>query len=145
MKLLLKPLPLFFALLLVAELQLGEPVRADELSLSAADLGEPSRPLQIAGLANYHDGSFIGPVVGSYYGDVQVKVTVSGGRIVGVAALQFPAERNTSRRINAVALPRLESEVIRAQSARINAVTGATVTSDAYLKSLASALRQASA
>jgi uncharacterized protein with FMN-binding domain len=57
--------------------------------------------------------------------------------------LQYPADRSTSRYINAQALPVLDSEVVSAQSALVDIVSGATLTSDAYLRSLNSALRQA--
>jgi uncharacterized protein with FMN-binding domain len=73
---------------------------------------------------------------------VQVQADVQGGRLVAVKVLQFPSDRRTSRSINAHALPRLESEVISAQGTRVDGVSGATLTSDAYLRSMSAALRQ---
>jgi uncharacterized protein with FMN-binding domain len=64
---------------------------------------------------------------------------------VSVDVLQYPADRRTSRSINAQALPMLESEVVRAQSDRVNIISGATLTSAAYLRSLNGALGQAGA
>ena len=52
----------------------------------------------------------------------------------------YPADRRASQRINGRALPMLESEVISAQSARVNIISGATLTSEAYLRSLNAAL-----
>jgi uncharacterized protein with FMN-binding domain len=91
----------------------------------------------------YTDGVFVGPTTDAYYGPMQVQVTVKGGRIVAVEALQYPDHRSTSRAINDEALPILQQEVIAAQYTRINAVSGATLTSRAYLQSAAAALRQA--
>jgi uncharacterized protein with FMN-binding domain len=103
-------------------------------------------PVQLAGrLHHYQDGAYVGPVVDAYYGLVQVRANVQGGRIVSVDVLKYPSDRRTSRSINAQALPVLESEVIGAQSAAVDTVSGATLTSRAYLRSINAALRQAGA
>src|SRR5450631_435703 len=73
----------------------------------------------------------------------KVQVTVQGGRVVAVDVPVYPADRRASQRINSRALPMLESEVISAQSARVNIISGATLTSDAYLRSLNAALGNA--
>jgi uncharacterized protein with FMN-binding domain len=91
----------------------------------------------------YRDGSFTGSAYNTYYGPVQVQVTIQGGRVVAVDVPQYPADRRASQRINSRALPMLESEVISAQSARVNIISGATLTSEAYLRSLDSALGNA--
>jgi uncharacterized protein with FMN-binding domain len=72
-----------------------------------------------------------------------VQANISGSCIRSVDVLQYPADRRTSRSINDQALPRLHSEVIRAQSGRIDIVSGATLTSRAYIGSLRDALAQA--
>jgi uncharacterized protein with FMN-binding domain len=100
-------------------------------------------PVQLAANGRYRDGSFTGPAYDTYYGPVQVQVIVQGGRVVAVDVPQYPADRRASQRINSRALPMLESEVISAQSARVNIISGATLTSDAYLRSLNSALGNA--
>ena len=74
---------------------------------------------------------------------MQVQANIQNGRLASVEVLQYPADRRTSRRINDDALPMLESEVISAQSARVDIISGATLTSRAYLRSLNSALGQA--
>ena len=91
----------------------------------------------------YRDGSFIGPVYDAYYGLVQVQANVQGGSLVSIEVLQYPAHRSTSRAINNHALPMLESEVIRAQSIHVDIISGATLTSEAYLRSLKGALAEA--
>lgn len=139
-----KHLPILLALLVIGELRALDHASAAEFPFpAAADNAQPTAYISKTRVA-YHDGSFVGPVTSSYYGDVQVKVTIAGGRIVAVVALRSPSDRSTSRRINSVALPRLQSEVIQAQSARINGVTGATVTSEAYVRSVAKALEASS-
>jgi uncharacterized protein with FMN-binding domain len=77
------------------------------------------------------------------FGDVQVKVIVSGGRITDVQAVQMPSDRARSAYISQVAGPMLHDEVLQAQSARIDTLSGATYTSDAYAQSVQAALDQA--
>jgi uncharacterized protein with FMN-binding domain len=101
-------------------------------------------PTQLAANARrYRDGSFLGSPYDAYYGLVQVQANIQGGRLISVDVLQFPNHRSTSRAINRQALPMLESEVVSAQGIRVNMISGATLTSDAYLRSLRGALKQA--
>lgn len=97
-------------------------------------------PLPSSGL---RDGSFTGPAEDAYYGTVQVQAQVQAGQLVKVRILQYPSDRRTSRYINGQALPMLQQEAISAQSARIDFVSGATLSSGAFVKSLAGALRMA--
>jgi uncharacterized protein with FMN-binding domain len=84
-----------------------------------------------------------GPVVSTQYGDVQVRVTVQGGRIADVQALELPSDRERSARISNFAGPELHDEALAAQSANIDIVSGATYTSEGYAESLQSALDRA--
>lgn len=93
----------------------------------------------------YNDGGYVGSVADAYYGNLQVKAIISGGRLTDVQILDYPQDRNTSIRINARALPILKQEAIAAQSANINAVSGASATSPAFIESLTYALNQAKA
>lgn len=85
----------------------------------------------------------VGPGVNYNYGVVSVKVTVAGGRIVniGIASLNDGANPR-SQFIDQQALPILEQEVIRAQSANIQGVSGASYTSLGFDQSLQKALHQ---
>jgi uncharacterized protein with FMN-binding domain len=74
------------------------------------------------------------------FGNVQVQITVSGGKITDVTALQLTDEDRRSVAISNRAAPLLRSEVLQAQSANVQTIGGATVTSDAYLSSLQAAL-----
>lgn len=83
-----------------------------------------------------------GPVVQTRWGPVQVQLRIVGGKITAVSVLQYPTG-GRSDQINAQALPILVSETIKAQSAKIDMVSGATYTSTGYLQSLQSALDKA--
>jgi uncharacterized protein with FMN-binding domain len=83
-----------------------------------------------------------GDVAQTQYGPVQVRVTVSGGRIVRADAVQAP-KGGHSDEVTATAVPKLGQEAVAAQSADIDAVSGATYTSAGYRQSLQSALDRA--
>jgi uncharacterized protein with FMN-binding domain len=89
------------------------------------------------------DGSYTGDAAQTRYGPVQVRITVSGGKITTVDVPEYPAESPRDEQINRFAVPQLVSETISAQSAQIDMVSGATFTTDGYLQSLQSALDQA--
>jgi hypothetical protein len=74
------------------------------------------------------------------YGILDVKVTVSGTRITDVSVPTLEVAEYASQQICGQAIPLLRSEVLTAQSARIDAVSGATFTSEAYAASLQAAL-----
>jgi uncharacterized protein with FMN-binding domain len=88
------------------------------------------------------NGTFTGAVVPTLFGDVQVRVTVSGGRVTDVAGVQMPFDRARSAEITQFVGPILRSEAIQAQNASIDVISGATFTSEAYAESLQDALRQ---
>ena len=77
------------------------------------------------------------------WGPVQVKITVKNGKITDVTAVQSPSDNPRDQEINSYALPELRREVLSAQSASIDTVSGATYTSDGYRQSLQSALDSA--
>jgi uncharacterized protein with FMN-binding domain len=99
----------------------------------------------IAVTSAINDGTYTGTQADAYYGMVQVRAVVSGGKVASVDVLSYPADRSRSRGINSFALPQLQSEVVRAQSASVDVVSGATLTSEAYISSIAAALAQARA
>jgi uncharacterized protein with FMN-binding domain len=123
----------------------GQPGPVSAAAAASAGNGPAAddAPARLAASSGYHDGSFVGPATNTYYGPVQVEVNIQNGRVVSVDVPQYPADRRASQRINSRALPMLESEVVRAQSARVNIISGATLTSEAYLRSLDAALRDA--
>ncbi|MEA2576449.1 MAG: hypothetical protein QOD78_37 [Chloroflexota bacterium] len=101
---------------------------------------DPTAPATAAG--TYKDGTATGSVISTRFGDVQVEVTISGGAITDVTALQLPNSDRRSQNIASQAAPILREEALTAQSASIDLLSGATYTSEAYAKSLQSALDQ---
>jgi uncharacterized protein with FMN-binding domain len=84
-----------------------------------------------------------GDVAQTPYGPLQVEITTSGGKVTDVSILQYPNSNGTDQQINSYALPRLIDETLKAQSAQVDMVSGATYTSNGYLQSLQSALDRA--
>ena len=74
------------------------------------------------------------------YGVVQVQVVITDGAITDVTALQYPQSEREDIKINSRAIPLLRAQVLAAQSAKIDGVSGATFTTDGYVTSLQSAL-----
>ncbi|GAB3602699.1 FMN-binding protein [Microbacterium aureliae] len=93
-----------------------------------------------AGLA---DGTYTGAAASTRYGPVQVQITVAGGVVTEVQVPEYPSSNGRDRQINQRALPVLVSETLDAQSAGIDMVSGATYTSEGYVRSLQSALDEA--
>jgi len=84
--------------------------------------------------------TFDGTQVQTRFGTVQVRVTIQDGKITEVTPLQLTDAERKSAQISSRAAPVLRSEVLQAQSANVQTIGGATVTSDAYLTSLQAAL-----
>ena len=93
--------------------------------------------------ASYKDGQYTGSSADAYYGYVQVKAVIQGGKITDVQFLQYPSDHSTSVAINQQAMPYLQQEAIQAQSAQVDIISGATYTSQAFIQSLTGALSQA--
>lgn len=89
------------------------------------------------------DGTYDGAAVSTRYGDVQVRITVSDGVVTDAVAVAYPDGDRRDQEINAYAIPVLQQETLTAQSASIDMISGATVTSRAYVQSLQDALDQA--
>ncbi|MBD9734782.1 FMN-binding protein [Streptomyces sp. H28] len=88
------------------------------------------------------DGTVTGNAEQTQYGAVQVRLTVSDGKITKAEAVQAP-KGGQSDQITANAVPKLNQAAVAAQSADIDSVSGATYTSTGYKKSLQSALDKA--
>lgn len=85
-------------------------------------------------------GTYKGNAVQTRFGPVQVQITVANGKITDVTALQLTNTDGKSIQISNRAAPLLRSKVLAAQSANVQTVSGATITSDAYLTSLQAAI-----
>ena len=84
-----------------------------------------------------------GPVAQTRWGPVQVQVTVAGGKITDVTVVEYPTENPRDQEINAYAIPELVKQTLDAQSAEVDMISGATVTSEGYAQSLQGALDEA--
>ncbi|MFE7870559.1 FMN-binding protein [Micromonospora humida] len=105
-----------------------------------ANTGEGANTGDGAGTGEGGDGSHDGSVAQTRWGPVQVRITVAGGRITDVTTLQVPDGNFRDQQINDYAVPILRQAALTAQSARIDTVSGATVTSDGYRESLQAAI-----
>ena len=91
----------------------------------------------------YANGTYTGPVTNAYYGTMQIQAIVRGGKLGAIRVLHYPDTHGASISINSQALPMLRNEVIAAQSTNVNIISGATLSSEAFLRSLYGALSKA--
>jgi uncharacterized protein with FMN-binding domain len=117
----------------------GQPT-AKPTAGAASRSGRSAPPVPPAGGTGLHQGTFTGTVTQTPYGPVQVRITVTGGRLADVTAVQLPRTEARSLDIDRTAVPTMRQEALKAQSANINAVSGATYTSQGYRTSLQAAL-----
>ena len=109
---------------------------------SQAALPNSATAGQAAG--GYIDGTYTGAAYSNEFGSWTVTVTITDGQITDVTA-STTAQDHHSQGINTQAVPRLRTQVLSAQSAHVDTISGATLTSHSYLSSLQSALDEARA
>jgi uncharacterized protein with FMN-binding domain len=114
----------------------GRAASSGSASGGSASSGSPSSSAAV-------NGTYTGQTVSTRFGDVQVEVVISNDTISDVVATHLTDDGQRSVQISNRAAPVLRQEVLDAQSASVNTVSGATYTSDGYLQSLQSALDQA--
>jgi uncharacterized protein with FMN-binding domain len=116
-------------------------------STAAAAGGTSSLAVPVAGTTGTSSTAtsttVTGTVADTRWGPVQVRLTVVNKKVTDVSVVQYPNSNSKDQEINANALPILIQETLKAQSATIDMVSGATYTSTGYLTSLQSALDQA--
>jgi uncharacterized protein with FMN-binding domain len=105
--------------------------------------GSTSTSTSTSTASSLKDGSYTGTSEQTRFGNVQVEVVISGGKITDVKALHLTDAEGRSVQISNYAAPILRQEVLVSQSANVSNVNGATYTTDGYLSSLQSALDQA--
>jgi uncharacterized protein with FMN-binding domain len=103
----------------------------------------PATPVTPAVTGQYKDGTYTGSVADAYYGNLQVKAVVTGGKLSSIIFLQYPKDRSTSKYLNEQAIPTLTAEAIKSQSAKVDGVSGASDSSAAFTQSLSVALAKA--
>lgn len=107
-----------------------------------ADVSSVPAPSASPAIGDY---TVTGKVVQTPFGPVRVKATILDGRIEDMTAIETPTLHAFSIELNKFATPILRKETLAAQSAKIDVVSGATYTSDAYAQSLQAALVDAAA
>jgi uncharacterized protein with FMN-binding domain len=112
-------------------------------STSSDPAASSSSSASSSSAASSSSGTYTGDAVSTRWGTVQVQITVQNGKIVKAEAIQYPSENSKDQEINAYAVPQLNAEVVSKQSGSIDAISGATVTSNGYIQSLQSAIDQA--
>jgi uncharacterized protein with FMN-binding domain len=90
---------------------------------------------------NSVNGTFTGPVVNVSYGNVQVQITVTDGKITDAQALIAPTGKND--KYTRMALPKLKEQTLAAQSTNIQGASGASYTTYGWRKSLQGAMAKA--
>ncbi|RSM45713.1 FMN-binding protein [Actinoplanes sp. ATCC 53533] len=96
-----------------------------------------------AGGSGLKNGIFKGSAAKNPYGAIQVSIKISGGKITAADAT-YPVTGDSAT-INPPAIASLKQGTLKAQSAEVDAVSGATFTSESYVKSLQAAIDQATA
>ena len=114
-------------------------VSAERNSAPTTTQTQPSTVAEPAGSS----GTFQGNTVSTKYGPVQVQIMVQNGQITNAEALAYPTRDRRSMQISQAVIPWLSQETVRIQSASVMAVSGATITTNAWNNSLASALQKA--
>lgn len=105
----------------------------------------PSVPIANIPQGKYRDGEYLGNAAVALYADefLQVKAVISGGKISDVIFVQSPNKRPQSIRVASKAMPILKQEAISVQNENVDAVSGASYTSAAFVESLGVALAKA--
>lgn len=127
----------------------GGPLAPGESAFAADE--PPATDELISGSATETSGATVaaepvtvaGDVVETRWGDVQVEVTLDGADITEVVALTLPDSDQHTIEISEYVEPILREEAITSDSAHVSVISGATYTSEAYARSLQSALDQA--
>jgi uncharacterized protein with FMN-binding domain len=105
--------------------------------------GPASTPSSSSGNSTPATKTVTGTAAGTIYGPVQVRITVTNGKVTAVDAVEYPENSPRDAQINSYAIPALNQEALSAGSAHIDTVSGASYTSGGYVTSLQSALDKA--
>jgi len=119
--------------------------QATSAALAVATRRSPNAASAAAITVGMSDGTYTGSREYAYYGYVKVAAVVTNGQITDVQVIEHPNDNGTSQYINSIAMPYLVQEAVQAQSSNISLISGATLSSEAFVKSLSNALSQAGA
>jgi uncharacterized protein with FMN-binding domain len=96
-------------------------------------------------LAGHPPGTHVatGVAISTPYTTIQVRAFVRRGRLIDVQEVIVDNDNAHTKALNQRAIPILHEEALKAGSARIDTVSGATGTSASYISSLESAIERA--
>ena len=117
------------------------PTQSATASATPTPTKTTAAPVVTKAAASSASGTFVGPSVFVNYGNVQVEITVSNGKITDAKALQAPNGR--SQRWSDMALPQLRQQTLSANGDQIQGASGASYTSYGWYKSLQGAMAKA--
>lgn len=117
------------------------PTKAATSTQTVAPAPAPAQTQVTAPTVNSVNGTFTGPVVDVSYGNVQVQITVTNGKITDAKALIAPTGKND--KYTKMSLPTLRQQTLAAQSTSIQGVSGASYTTYGWRKSLQGAMVKA--
>lgn len=86
--------------------------------------------------------TYKGPIVDTQYGPIEAIIKVKNKKISSVSLAAGP-DTERSAFIDEQAAPLLKQEVMKAQNANVDIISGATFTSEAFIQSLTSAVKKA--
>jgi uncharacterized protein with FMN-binding domain len=121
------------------------PTSTPAITVSGSTTPPTNGGVAVTPVGQYKNGTYTGNDTDAYYGNLKIQVMVSGGKISDVTFLDYPKDRQTSIQINNQAMIYLKAEAIAAQSAKVDIISGATQTSEAFIQSLGQILAQAKA
>jgi uncharacterized protein with FMN-binding domain len=114
----------------------GTTTTAPSASAATTTTGTPTAAIATT-TAGHGSSTYTGTVTGTAadtrWGPVQVRATLTNGRITAVNVVQQPDRNQRDQEINADAVPQLVSETIQTQSIQIDMISGATYTSEGYV------------
>lgn len=112
---------------------------------SSSEMVTSTSSMSRTGKTQYKDGTYTGSTVSTQWGDVQVKVVISSGKISNIIMLKSTSAdgQSHSQEVDSQAEPTYINEAKSANSANIQAISGATVTYQGFTTSLQNALTQA--
>lgn len=86
---------------------------------------------------------YLGQEVSTQYGPVQVMIATDGVKIVGLRPVKAPQANEQQKQASIAAIKPINQQVMASNGQSVQIVSGATITSQAYIQSLRSAMAQA--
>ncbi|HIT64078.1 MAG TPA: FAD-dependent oxidoreductase [Candidatus Ventrimonas merdavium] len=105
---------------------------------AAATTAAPETTEAVTEAATEAGGTYTGKAAG-FHGDITVEITVEGTKITDIQVV----EQTETENIGGEALPTLVEQALKNQTTAVNAVSGATVTSDGFRAALEDAIKNA--